>query len=584
MSGVSLTAAQFSTKQREDLAKRGVAMRGGGFPIRNRSDLKNAIMAFGRAGDKAAAKRHIIKRARALDAVDMLPEGWGVTASLVASSKNARKRKIDAVMREFKNGTLKSSTGQKVTDRKQALAIALSMARELTAAGRWDESKHPRDPGGEGGGQWTSKGEAEDSHTPTDDERDDYEANLSDELEARAQEYIAKGYQPSDGEPGEWITLTHPDTGDEITLDVNDEYDPPTKNESYAQAVDQAAMDVADRLAESMSHGEGEEGLGDAASQGRGYGDQIDEDLQMMYESGEIEDVARDYADELAQDDPEFDGDAFVEEIRKAAEKKLREGSLEASGALTAAAAGLAPVVPPRAWFEKPKLDGPTPITVTADGRIYGHAALWGTCHTGISGTCRTPPRSQSSYQFFHLGEVDTDGGPVSVGRVTMNTGHAPLTASRESTVRHYDDTGTGAAHVRAYEDDHGIVLAGAVVPDLSAADARRLKGAPVSGDWRSIGGKLELVGMLAVNVPGFPVPRAMAASLMIEDEPHTMALVAAGVYCDPKDVDRKIKALTARAKGVDGLAELAMGGSEQKRRMGAVVAAIRDPAPSVES
>lgn len=38
--------------------------------------------------------------------------------------------KVEKVMREFKHGTLRSSSGQKVTDRKQAIAIALSEARK----------------------------------------------------------------------------------------------------------------------------------------------------------------------------------------------------------------------------------------------------------------------------------------------------------------------------------------------------------------------------------------------------------------------------------------------------------------------
>ena len=40
-----------------------------------------------------------------------------------------RDRKIAKVMREYKHGTLYSSSGDKVTDRDQALAIALSEAR-----------------------------------------------------------------------------------------------------------------------------------------------------------------------------------------------------------------------------------------------------------------------------------------------------------------------------------------------------------------------------------------------------------------------------------------------------------------------
>ncbi len=39
-------------------------------------------------------------------------------------------RKISVVMREFKAGTLKSGSGQKVTSDKQALAIALNESRK----------------------------------------------------------------------------------------------------------------------------------------------------------------------------------------------------------------------------------------------------------------------------------------------------------------------------------------------------------------------------------------------------------------------------------------------------------------------
>lgn len=40
----------------------------------------------------------------------------------------AGKEKVHKVMKEFKEGTLKSSSGQKVTSRKQAIAIGLSEA------------------------------------------------------------------------------------------------------------------------------------------------------------------------------------------------------------------------------------------------------------------------------------------------------------------------------------------------------------------------------------------------------------------------------------------------------------------------
>lgn len=71
----------FSSQQRKDAAKSGAAMSDGSFPIKNVSELKNAIQALGRASDPAAAKRHIIKRARALNAIGSLPDDWNVTES-----------------------------------------------------------------------------------------------------------------------------------------------------------------------------------------------------------------------------------------------------------------------------------------------------------------------------------------------------------------------------------------------------------------------------------------------------------------------------------------------------------------------
>jgi 2'-5' RNA ligase len=70
------TARQFSTGEREKLAKSGEAMSDGSFPIKNAEDLKNAISAYGRAKNRAAAKRHIMKRARSLGLENLIPEEW----------------------------------------------------------------------------------------------------------------------------------------------------------------------------------------------------------------------------------------------------------------------------------------------------------------------------------------------------------------------------------------------------------------------------------------------------------------------------------------------------------------------------
>ena len=74
--GVDMDKREFSGGQRERMAEAGTAMPDGSFPIGNRADLMNAIRSVGRAKDYGAARAHISRRARALNAMDMLPEDW----------------------------------------------------------------------------------------------------------------------------------------------------------------------------------------------------------------------------------------------------------------------------------------------------------------------------------------------------------------------------------------------------------------------------------------------------------------------------------------------------------------------------
>ena len=73
-----VSAAEFTEKQRERLAKKGHAMEDGSFPIRNKQDLKNAVQSWGRAkkSHKAKVKKFIKMRAKQLDAMDEIPQNW----------------------------------------------------------------------------------------------------------------------------------------------------------------------------------------------------------------------------------------------------------------------------------------------------------------------------------------------------------------------------------------------------------------------------------------------------------------------------------------------------------------------------
>lgn len=207
----------------------------------------------------------------------------------------------------------------------------------------------------------------------------------------------------------------------------------------------------------------------------------------------------------------------------------------------------------PAEWFTDPELDGPTPITVTPEGRVFGHIAIWGTCHTGLGlsvgmdDSCTAPPSSPSNYAYFRTGVVDTDAGEIPVGNLTMGIGHAPERMSAGAALAHYDNTNAVVADVVTGEDAYGIWFSGAMRENLTPDRIREFKASRLSGDWRRIGGDLELVAALSVNVPGFPIPRlALAAS-----GGRQTALIAAGIVNPDKQTEEPKVSVKEFAKQV---------------------------------
>lgn len=230
----------------------------------------------------------------------------------------------------------------------------------------------------------------------------------------------------------------------------------------------------------------------------------------------------------------------------------------EEDGALTASAAGLAPLKPPVDWFSDPGFNSPTPLTVTSEGRLLGHAALWNSCHIAEPhgpGVCVPPPRSGMQYSVFHHGVVETEEGvEVPCGQVTMSTLHASRDLGWKAALEHYEHSGCAVADVVAGEDRFGIWVSGGLRPDLPATKVRELKAGALSGDWRDVIGRgLEFLAALVVNIPGFPIPRPEARIVAsAAGEEQVLAIVAAGIVTED-DVDpmprreylRKMHALT---------------------------------------
>lgn len=251
--------------------------------------------------------------------------------------------------------------------------------------------------------------------------------------------------------------------------------------------------------------------------------------------------------------------DADVQGVYDHLARHLKDADKEApplTASLTACGCADTYEPPPDEMFENPKFTTFTPITITADGRILGHAAEWGTCHTGVQNTCRKPPREGGEHAYFRLGEVITaSGASIPVGHITMGIGHAPTTAgfSAAAAIEHYDNTNAVVADVVSGEDAHGIWFSGRLRPNVTEAQKAALRSAQLSGDWRSFGGRLRLVAMLAVNVPGFPVPRLSTASV----SGRQFALVAAGIPDNDRSARSVVMSSLQRRIGRDNASRL---------------------------
>lgn len=184
--------------------------------------------------------------------------------------------------------------------------------------------------------------------------------------------------------------------------------------------------------------------------------------------------------------------------------------------------------------FKDPGLTKPTPLRIDGDV-VWGHFCCWETMHTGAR-VRAAETRTDGAYRYFHLGGYKWQGKDIDVGSLTLRTVHADIRLNGPDAIRHYEDTGAVAAYVRAGDDAHGGWFCGRLRKGISEEDIEALRGAKVSGDWRGYQGRRELIGMLAVNTPGFPVQRERVLVA------GGLSLVASGVVEQDYDPRSRLK------------------------------------------
>lgn len=174
------------------------------------------------------------------------------------------------------------------------------------------------------------------------------------------------------------------------------------------------------------------------------------------------------------------------------------------------------PDLPPAEWFAEPR-DEPEigAITITDEGRIFGYLAPKHVAHRGIRDKRVTVPMGNVDYGIWMNRVTLADDGRggftrIATGPITMDCGHASASPRVVGAARreHYDNSCSIVATVCVGENSRGVWISGAVLPDITPEQVRRMMACQLSGDWgphREKPGKRELAGALLVPVPGFP-------------------------------------------------------------------------------
>lgn len=205
------------------------------------------------------------------------------------------------------------------------------------------------------------------------------------------------------------------------------------------------------------------------------------------------------------------------------------------------------PAYPPAEWFtEKPDwLVDDGKIGVDDDGRVAGYFFHAGQCLVHDPAAC--PKSSPTGYSAFHQQEVVVeDGSLMRVGVIGNTNGHASEFARVDAAQAHYADPDRQLISCRAYDDEVGGFILGALVPHATYGDVALVRRSSLSGDWRPMPAPwwqahgiqasivqecegFDCIGPTLVTRPGLPLVRRFAAAVLGG---------LGGVQLDSEDID----------------------------------------------
>ena len=210
------------------------------------------------------------------------------------------------------------------------------------------------------------------------------------------------------------------------------------------------------------------------------------------------------------------------------------------------------PTRPPAEWFERPDFLSPGQrLQVMPEGRIYGY--LIGRDPVRLAnGELFSAPRSPSGYTRARQGRVTTMEGDEVRVMLLGARGHPDDDQA-------YADPDRARALVAVGDDEHGVWIAGSLVPGTTYGDVAEMRRCSLSGDWRATEHGTDLVGAGLVVVPAAPL------DVELHDAPAVATPPQAAAVAD--GVDLEVMIATARRGGWrDGVAAWSAHTAEQLR------------------
>lgn len=161
-------------------------------------------------------------------------------------------------------------------------------------------------------------------------------------------------------------------------------------------------------------------------------------------------------------------------------------------------------IIEPFEDYHIPEAATPTPFTIDAEGRMFGHfAGKWGDCHDGIAGRCVVAPRP-AHYADFHKPGVLTDRGMVEVGPVFFLGGHPRRPLGKGDAFAAYGGVENVIGYVRVTNGRLGPWASGRVIPGADPEAVYVARASHKSGHWRTDN---TLAAIVCCNVPAYRVP-----------------------------------------------------------------------------